>query len=465
MADNPADLDLVEAVAALSDRSLSSRELVDACLRRIDERDGPHSFDGTPDAVNAWVRVYADEARVRADAADVRRAAAARAGDAVPPMCGVPVGLKDLIGAAGHPLTGSSRVVDVVPDADSVAWAALRDQGAVLLGHLHTHELGAGGSTDQVGNPFALERSPGGSSGGNAAALVTRTVPATLGTDSAGSLRIPSGCCGTSGLKPTYEPLDSRGVTPLSASLTGIGPMARTVADCAVVYAALSGSDAPGATDAPLHGLRVAVHPRSRRVQLHPDVAAGLDRAVDALRQAGARLVAPPEPPAEDSVAADASTVLMHELRAAQAPYADRHHLYRPSTQELIARADERAVTPDEHRAALARRAEDCSRWAAWFYDEGVDVLLEPAIPIPTPLRGHGYDSFFTDEGGALVALTRLWNWTGLPALAMPAGLDSTGVPVSVSLVGPAGSDWRLLDAGAALQAALGVPAPPGVSA
>jgi aspartyl-tRNA(Asn)/glutamyl-tRNA(Gln) amidotransferase subunit A len=459
MDQSPADLDLVDAVAALSDRALSSHELVTACLERIGERDGPHSFDGTPDAVNAWVRVYAEEAGAAATAADARRAAAARDGGSVPPLCGVPLGLKDLIGAAGLPVTGSSRVMDVVPERDSAAWGTLRSQGAVLLGHLHTHELGAGGSTDQVGNPFALDRSPGGSSGGNAAALVTRTVPAALGTDSAGSLRIPSGCCGTSGLKPTYQPLDARGLTPLSASLTGIGPMARTVADCAIVHAALSGRPAR-AESSPLAGLRVAVHPRAHRLDVHSDVARGLDRAVDALRQAGAELLAPREPPSEGSVASDAGTVLMHELRAAQAGYSDRHHLYRPSTQELLARADDIAVSVDDHGQALARREQDMDRWAAWFAAERIDVLLEPTIPIRAPRRGHGYDAFFTDEGGALVALTRLWNWTGLPALSLPAGLDATGLPVSVSLIGPAGSDWRLLDAGVDLQASLGVPVP-----
>ncbi|PWU23630.1 MAG: amidase, partial [Candidatus Rokuibacteriota bacterium] len=195
---DPADLGLTDAAAALAKRSLSSRELVEACLARIRERDGMHSHDGDPGSVNAWVRVYEEDALEAAAQADERLAA----GDA-PPLCGIPIGLKDLYAVAGKPLTASSRVLDEVPGRDCDAWARLSAEGMVLLGHLHTHEFACGGTTDQVGNPWALERSAGGSSGGSGAALAARMVPAATGTDTAGSLRIPSSECGTSTIKPT----------------------------------------------------------------------------------------------------------------------------------------------------------------------------------------------------------------------------------------------------------------------
>src|SRR5262249_35952452 len=203
---HPADLGVVEASAALAAGELSARELGDACLLRIRERDGAQSFEGDPASVNAWVRVYEEDARETAARADERRAR----GDA-PALCGTPIGLKDLYAAAGRPLTASSRVLDEVPVRDCEVWARLEARGMVLLGHVHTHEFGAGGTTDQVGNPWALDRSPGGSGGGSSAALASMTVPATTGTDTAGSVRIPSAMCGTSTIKPTRGVVSMRG--------------------------------------------------------------------------------------------------------------------------------------------------------------------------------------------------------------------------------------------------------------
>ena len=222
---DPADLGVCEAAEALAGRALSSRELTEACLARIRERDGTHSHDGDPDSINAWVRVYEEDALAAAGRADERLAA----GDA-PVLCGIPIGLKDLYAVAGKPLTASSRVLDEVPERDCDAWARLSADGMVLLGHLHTHEFACGGTTDQVGNPWALERSAGGSSGGSGAALASRQVPAATGTDTAGSLRIPSAECGTSTIKPTRGLVSIRGIVPLAPTFDHPGPMARTVA-------------------------------------------------------------------------------------------------------------------------------------------------------------------------------------------------------------------------------------------
>src|SRR5690606_21249433 len=138
------DLGVVDAVAALERREVSSRELVSACLERIAEVDGPHSHDGDPGSINAWVRVYEEDALAAADAADAVRATGAD----VPPLLGVPVGLKDLYGVAGRPVTASSAVLEDVPDEDCDVWRRLSAAGMVLIGHLHTHEFAAGGTTD-----------------------------------------------------------------------------------------------------------------------------------------------------------------------------------------------------------------------------------------------------------------------------------------------------------------------------
>ncbi|MGZ4440616.1 MAG: amidase, partial [Gaiellaceae bacterium] len=237
---NPADLTVTEASALLAGRKLGAVELAEACLARIRERDGTHSFEGDSGSINAWIRVYEDDALAAAARADERLAR----GDA-PALCGIPIGLKDIYAVAGKPLTASSRLLDEVPERSCDAWERLEAEGMVLLGHLHTHEFAAGGTTDQVGNPWALDRSAGGESGGSGAALAARMTPAATGTDTAGSLRIPSAFCGTSTIKPTRGLVSMRGIVPLAESLDHAGPMARTLADCAPLLAAMAGPD-PG---------------------------------------------------------------------------------------------------------------------------------------------------------------------------------------------------------------------------
>src|SRR4051812_37864244 len=233
-ATDPADLGALEAARELRARRLSARELLAAVLARIEARNGgAATFDGAPDAVNAWARVYPAEAEAMARAADERLA---REGEDAPLLCGVPVALKDLYAVAGLPVTASSRMLEGnVAAADSVVWARLRAAGMVLVGHAHTHEFAFGGTTDQVGNPWDLARSAGGSSGGSAAALAAHMVPAATGTDTAGSVRIPAAMSGISAIKPTHGRVPIGGIIPLAVTLDHAGPMARTVADCAAL--------------------------------------------------------------------------------------------------------------------------------------------------------------------------------------------------------------------------------------
>ena len=442
---DPADLGVRDAAAALRRRTFSSRELVDACLARIDERDGTHSHDGDPESVNAWVRVYEEDAREAADRADARLAQ-----EGAPELCGIPIGLKDLYAAAGKPVTASSSLLDDVPERHCDAWARLEAEGMVLLGHLHTHEFAAGGTTDQVGNPWALERSAGGSSGGSAAALASRTVPAATGTDTAGSLRIPSAMCGTSTIKPTRTLVPIRGIVPLSPTLDNSGPMARSVADCEPLLEAMAGVKAPDLRR-PLE--RIAVSPRI--ADLDPDVAEGLDTALAALNS---RRVAPVAPPTPD-VGADFLDIVCLEMLAYHHRFDDRRELYRPSIRGFLEHAEERGMTGEEYFTAQHRRLELTSSWLDWFAEQGIDAIVEPTIPIVARPRGDGYDEAFTDD--AEISLTHYWNWLGFPAVALPSGVGSrSGLPVSVSLIGRPGADWDLLAAGAALQDELGTVSP-----
>jgi aspartyl-tRNA(Asn)/glutamyl-tRNA(Gln) amidotransferase subunit A len=462
-ATDPADLGLIDAAALLRTRALSAVELLEACQARIAARNGGEpTFDGAPGAVNAWARLYRELARELASDADARLAAE---GDAAPLVCGIPFALKDLFAVAGLGLTASSRVLEGnVAEADSAVWRRLRGHGMVLAGHSHTHEFAAGGTTDQVGNPWALDRTAGGSSGGSAAALAALMVPAAVGTDTAGSLRIPAALAGICSIKPTYGRVPDDGCIPLSPTLDHPGPMARSVADASALLGALA-TEPGGEPDAviarlpvaprggprPLAGLRVAVTGRPEAADAEPDVLEGLHTARAALERLGAAVVeldAPPDVAPEDSV-----TILFHEVWPYHAGHVERRDRYRPSIREFVdlARAVHDATA---YEAAQSRRAQVTARWRAWFADHGVDLLLEPTVPMTAFARGHGYDSGnLGGEGDPLIALTATWNFTGFPVVALPAGLGTrSGLPVGISLVGPPDAEPLLVQAAIDLQ-------------
>jgi aspartyl-tRNA(Asn)/glutamyl-tRNA(Gln) amidotransferase subunit A len=443
---HPADLGVCDAAEELAARSLSSRELTEACLGRIRERDGTHSHEGDSDSINAWVRVYEEDALAAADRADERLAAGG-----APQLCGIPIGLKDLYAVAGKPLTASSRVLDEIPDRDCDAWAALSAQGMVLLGHVHVHEFACGGTTDQVGSPWALERSAGGSSGGSSAALASKQVPVTTGTDTAGSLRIPSAECGTSTIKPTRGLLSIRGIVPLAPTFDHPGPMTRTVRDCEPVLATMAGF-APPQERRPLRGL--ALSPRI--AELDPDVADGFERALAALP--GER-VEPPLPNARLDTLTEFFDMVLTEMLVWHRRFQDRWNEYRYSNRARLEHAVERAMTAEEYFAGQVRRVEDADAWSDWFVEHRVDALVEPTIPIVAPVRGRGYEEPWGDFDD--LSLTYYWDWTGFPVVSLPSGVGSrSGLPTSVSLIGAPGAEWDLLAWGAALQDELGTVSP-----
>ena len=438
---------VAQLATLLAEGSVSAPEVLEAHLAVI-RADGPPSFDGRPDAVNAFVRVYEEEA--------VAAAQAAQAEPRRSPLHGIPIGLKDLYAVAGKPLTASSGAVELRPEADSDVWVRLRDAGAVLVGHLHTHECAAGGSTDQVGNPRALDRTAGGSSGGSAAALAAGMVPLATGSDTAGSLRIPSAISGTSTIKPTRGALPLRGVFPLSGSLDHPGPMARTLGDCAIALEVLAGARGEGAT---LRGARIAPSPRLGLVELDPDVLEGYERAIDACRALGAELVEPPPPAARLELGSDFLHVLTADMMGHHQRLGTDWTKLRTSTRELLEFAEQRAMTAAEYGDVQLLRGELTAAWVDWLAEHRIDAVIEPTVPLVAPVRGQGYDQFFTEEAGAYIAFTHYWDWTGFPVAALPSGLGSrTGLPVGVSLIGGPGAEWRLLGLGTELQDELGVP-------
>jgi aspartyl-tRNA(Asn)/glutamyl-tRNA(Gln) amidotransferase subunit A len=466
-ATDPADLGVLEASSLLRERRLSSSELTEACLARIEERNGgAPSFEGAPDAVNAWVRLYPELAREAARAADERLAT----GEA-PALCGVPIGVKDLYGMEGLPLTASSRVLDGnVASADADVWARLRAQGMVALGHTHTHEFAAGGTTDQVGNPWALDRVVGGSSGGSAAALAAGMIPAALGSDTCGSLRIPSSCCGTSAIKPTHGLLSLDGIIPLAPTLDHPGPMARTIADCAALLSAMAAGGppvnptvpppaplgelalGPSGGPRPLGGLTIALTDRTEAAVLDAAVAAALDAARQACEALGARVVTAPSPWHQDWD--DLSCLLLTDAWAYHAQHAGRAQHYRPAIAEFV-EAAQNFTNAAAYLAAQERRAAGTAAWEDWFAEGGIDLLLEPTLPIVPYGRGPGYDRGHAGgPGDPMIALTAIWDLTGMPVAALPVTWEA-----GISLVAPRGHEVTLVSAAIDLQESA-LPAP-----
>lgn len=305
-------LTLAELAARLAARACSAREAAQACLDQIQRVDG---------RVGAFLHVDAAGALARADAAD----AALRAGatHAAQPLLGVPLALKDIIATRDQPLTCGSRILEnFVSPYDATVVEKLRAAGAVLLGRLNLDEFAMGSSTENSAfrltrNPWDLERIPGGSSGGTAAAVAACEVPAALGSDTGGSVRQPAAHCGVVGLKPTYGRVSRYGLVAYASSLDQIGCVTRTVADAARLLGVIAGHDPRDSTSVPepvpdysaalggdLKGIRIGL-PREYRVPgLHPEVQQAVETAVRQLAALGAELVEISLPHTRHAVAA-----------------------------------------------------------------------------------------------------------------------------------------------------------------
>ncbi len=425
-----------ELADAFETRSLSPVELLDAVLQRIDRLDP---------ALNAFIRLDPEGARSAAREAEREIAAGRRRGK----LHGVPVGIKDIIDVAGLPTTCHSKIMlENVAAADATVVARLRAAGAVVLGKLSTHEFALGGPSFDLPfpparNPWNPAHHPGGSSSGSGAGLAAGLFPLALGTDTGGSVRNPASACGIVGLKPTYGLVSRRGVFPLAHTLDHVGPMARTVADAALLLTAIGGHDAadPGSVDRPssifddtirkgVRGLRIGYVRHFHEVDMPADaqVAAALDAVAAALAAEGAELrtVTLPDLNAFSSVN---RILLQSEAWAIHGPWLrSRPQDYgRSARRRLLAGA---FLTAEDYVLAQRRRASMIAAVDAVFSD--VDVLLT-ASAMDAPCR--------IDDDAALSRTyprqaRTPFNVTGHPALAMMSGLSGDGLPLSVQFIG-----------------------------
>jgi aspartyl-tRNA(Asn)/glutamyl-tRNA(Gln) amidotransferase subunit A len=252
--------------------------------------------------------------------------------------------------------------------------------------------------------------------------------------------------------------------------------MARSLADCRLLLSEMVGPsseraesalqalppDAPQGRARPLAGARLAISPRIAGADLDADVATGLELALDACRRLGAVLVEPPLPAESRDVGDDFLDVLTTEMLVYHGRFDGRRELYRPSLREWVEEGERRAVSGKAYVSAQVRRRADTATWADWLDEHRLAAVVEPTIPIVAPLRGDGYEHAGSDY--ALISLTHLWDWTGFPVVSLPAGIGRGGLPVGVSLIGPAGSDWELLRLGVGLEQELGVAGQPALA-
>ncbi|WP_412520236.1 amidase [Actinomadura madurae] len=400
----------------------SARELAARALESVD-----------PD-LNAFVTLDPEGADAAAAWADEERASGIDRG----PLHGVPVAVKDIIDVAGLPTgMGSAHYAGHVADVDAACVTMLRDAGAVIVGKTGTQEFAFGGTGDvsvngPVRNPHDRERMSGGSSSGSAVAVAAGMVPLALGTDTGGSVRIPSAFCGIAGFKPAHGAIPADGVFPLARSLDHVGVLAGTAADCRTAYRALTGpaeaDPAPVDAAAP-HGRIAWIEPPACDPEVERTVRALFpDAPAERVDFAGIRQVFLA---VEFSEAAD-----VHAERVAEAP-----GLYRPET---LGRLEEAARMPGWRLVRALRERDRHAREVDALLDR-YDLLAMPTMPITAPPIGA------TEVGlgpltPLLVSLTSAWNVLGLPALTVPAGTVG-GLPVGAQLVARRGAESLLFAA------------------
>jgi aspartyl-tRNA(Asn)/glutamyl-tRNA(Gln) amidotransferase subunit A len=418
------ELSGLDAAAKFRDGSLSPVEFVDALLTRLGEVE--------PD-LRAWVAVDGGQAREQA-----RRAAEElQAGTDRGPLHGIPLGVKDLIETRDLPTrAGSRHLDDVAPARDAAVVDRLRAAGTVVVGKTNTHEFGYGGVVPPTRNPWAPERIPGGSSGGSAVALAAGTVPLALGTDAAGSVRIPAALCGVTGVKPTYGTVPTEGTYPCCWTLDHVGAMARTAADAAVLLRVMAGDD-PSQPPRPrsLSGLRIGVPRVPFFEPAQPGVVARVDEAIAVLADAGAQITEVALPTAALAPLAGLVIILsegseLHRHRLQRAP-----ERFQPDVRAFL----ELGTLLPANLYVRATRFQRLFRDQLRDVFDEVDLLATPTLACTAPGQGEPV----VDLGGTTVDLvvaqvgnTLPFNLAGTPAGTVPCGFDADGLPVGLQLIG-----------------------------
>ena len=455
----PALLSLTEVAQAISKKHLSSREVTKSCLDRIAQ---------WQPRLNAFMAIEADTALAAADGAD---AALAR-GNAAGALHGVPLAHKDMYYDEGHVVTCGSKIRrEYVAKVTSTALQRLKDAGSVRLGSLQMAEFAYGPTGHNahygpVHNPFALDHITGGSSSGSGSAVAARLTFAALGSDTGGSIRMPAHFCGVTGLKTTLGRISRAGAMPLSQSLDTVGPLARTVEDCALLLGLMAGADPkdPTAIEGPVPDFMAATQGSIKDLSigvptafyvddLDAEVARMLDETITVFKREGAKIVQV-ELPDQRQLTAACQLVLATEAAA----FHKRWLIERPDDygpQVLMRLQNGLAIPGVSYLEAMRWRGPALAAHLAAV--AGVDAVIAPVAPVAAPTIA---ESDVGNSPGAeaviqrLTRFTRPINYLGLPSLSIPSGFTKNGLPVGMQLIGRSFEEAMLLRIGAAFQRA-----------
>lgn len=439
--------------------------VVDAILTQI------RGHDDGPRALRAFRQINDDDVRRQAEAATQRL----KAGEARGPLDGIPIAIKDEVDMAGYPTTAGTNFLGKAPaTADSTVVARLRAAGAVLLGKTNMHEIGINptGANVHYGitrNPWNPAHDPGGSSSGSAAAVAQGYCPIAIGADGGGSIRIPAAHCGLVGLKATYARVSEHGAAPLCWTVGHIGPLAATVSDVALAYAAIAGPD-PAAPEtrlqpapelAPpgenLEGLRFGVY-RPWFEHAAPDIVRAADQALGALEARGAQRV---DVTVEglDAMRIAHAIAILAEMAGSMNHFVDEADF---SASTRINLAIGRDFSATDLVQAQRIRTEALAEFDRVF--QSVDVLITPTTAVTSPRIPVAGDFETWSDLSTTTELMRFvfpGNFVGIPGLSIPVGLDGDGLPIGLQIMGPHWSESVLLRTAFHLEAELGRPLPP----
>jgi aspartyl-tRNA(Asn)/glutamyl-tRNA(Gln) amidotransferase subunit A len=439
---------VLRLAADLAAGRTSSRELVEAALARIADPDGEGS--------RTFTKVYAESARAAAEAQDRLRAA----GYVASPLAGLPVSIKDLFDVAGEVTLAGSRALDDQPAAsqDAPIVARLRAAGAVLIGRTNMTEFAFSGvginpHFGTPGNPFDRRRVPGGSSSGAGVSVADQNAVVAIGTDTGGSVRIPAAFCGLAGFKPTQYRISRDGATPLSTTLDSIGPLANSIACCAITDAIMAGEPPEVPPPLPVAGMRLAVPQCHLLDDMDSEVATAFAKACDSLSKAGARVtdIAFPELDELPAINAAGGLAPIEAFAWHRELLARRGDEYDQRVRTRIERAA--AMSAVDYIKLLAARADVIARTAPRTV--AYDALLLPTVAItPPPIEAFARDDDYRHLNAHILRNTSAFNFLDRCAATVPIQPPG-GAPVGLMIIGEHGDDRQLLSVARGIEAGL----------
>ncbi|HHW37405.1 MAG TPA: Asp-tRNA(Asn)/Glu-tRNA(Gln) amidotransferase subunit GatA [Bacillales bacterium] len=433
---------------AINNKQISPVELTQMTLNQIRKHE-PN--------VNAFITVMEEEALAEAKQLEAELMNNKVRG----PLHGLPIAVKDILQTAGVKTTGGSKIFeDWIPDEDAVAVQKLRDSGAIIIGKANLHEFAMGATTENphygsTKNPWNVKRIPGGSSGGSAVATATGMAFGAVGSDTAGSIRLPAAMCGTVGFKPTYGVVSRRGCLPFSWSLDHIGPMTRTVRDAAIMLGVMKGYDqkdqasvkrnVPVLYDSlcDLKGIKLGFYEPYMFAGIDADVRRGIDEAFRQLEVLGAEIV-PIDLPGIDDALNALKAIAQSEVLSVHEPLLKKYgHLYGDDLKYRFEFGSDVSATA---YIRAQRRRDQFVRETIKQMD-GIDALVgptnvKPPFEIGTMVPEMAISNMFT------LGKTPLANILGFPSLSVACGFTSEKLPVGLQLIGKPFTDQRVLQIG-----------------